>query len=85
MTDNFLLTGREGGNTQCLIRESTVVLNNRLGNRPCLSAVDACLTAFIHRIRQINKGETEIRRLMHWGREDHEVTVIELLVGDRNQ
>ena len=85
MTDNFLLTGREGGNTQGLVREFAVVLNNRLGNRPCLSTIDACLTAFLHRIRQINKGDTTIRPLMHWGREDHEVTVIELLVGARNQ
>ena len=85
MADNLLLAGGERGNTQCLVRESSVVLNNRLRNHPRLTAVDTCFTTFIHRIRQINKGETKIRRFVHWGREDHEVTVIELLVGDRNQ
>ena len=85
MADNLLLAGGERGNAQRLVRESSVVINNRLRNHPCLPAVDTCLAALIHRIRQMDKGETKIRRLVHRRREDHEVAVIEFLVGDRDQ
>ena len=85
VTDCFLLTGREGGDTKRLVREPAVILNDRRGHGLRLAAVDPCLPALVHGIGQVDEGETKVGRLVHGRREDHEVAVIELLIGYGDQ